>query len=206
MLIVAASFTVILFVTDLIISGYYSIGYSITAHREQYYFAYQAYVIGLIIVSLILLIKTYLSSNDKTLKAQCFYLSLGFLAPFLTIFTVTILMQLGYKINMLMLLPISTAIFVIFVVKCENEHKLIDMKRLLPWSKENKFSAQVNLIANRFAESELDLKAANKEFERLLLLHCKNKGYSKRRSAKLLGIGTSTLYYKLEKFEIDWKD
>jgi len=199
---IASGLSIVLLFSDLIISDYYSIQYSITAVKEQYYWMYQVFVLGIILSSIAILLRSLFWPKNIKLQTQSYYLFIALIIPFVTIIGVTLLMQAGYQINMLMILPVATLLFVVFVVKCEKHHELVDIRRLLPWSKENKFASQMNLIASRCSLGEISLKEANNEFQRLLLEYQKDKGKNKNQAAKSLGISRSTLYAKLDTLNI----
>ena len=200
----AGMLSIALLFSDLIISGYFDIQYSITAVKEQYYWVYQVFVLGIILSSVAVLLKNLIWPKNTKLQTQSYYLLVALIIPFVAIVGVGSLMLVGYQINMLMILPVATLLFVFFVVKCEKYHGLVDIRRLLPWSKENKFASKVNLIASRCSLGEISLKDANNEFQKLLLEYQNDKGKSKSQAAKNLGISRSTLYLKLDTLKVEW--
>jgi hypothetical protein len=159
--------TVLLLFTDLVISGYHSNGYSITANREQYYGFAPLFVLLTMIVSVALLTRVSFSQKyELKNKIQASYLLMAFAAPFVVIFAVIVAIQLGFKMNAMMAFPVATTLFFIFIVRSENNHRLVDIRRFLPWSKENKFANEVINIANQYSRNDVSNKDAHKLSDR----------------------------------------
>ncbi len=190
--------------TDLVISGFESNGLVPTAVKADFYWIFQAFALGTIAASILLLSKQIFFSKvsiDKQLK--CFYLLIGFLSPFITVICVIVMMQLGINISAVAIVPIATTLFVVFMVKSEQQHGLIDLRRFIPWSRENKASKKVNLIFTRLTLKEITLKEAENEFQKLAIEYQKeltNNNISV--AAKNLGISRSGLYSKIEKLSM----
>ncbi len=193
---IATILTIMLLFTDTILSGYYSIGYSITAVKAKFYGAYQFYIIGLITTSMVLLLKqVFKKEQSSEIQIKSLYLFIGFAAPFATIFIVTVLMQLGYKINMLMVLPIATAIFVIFVVKSESNHRLTDIRRLLPGSLERNVSNDLMNIMDNYTLHKISYKDAVKELETTLVNYSTDKSLNNiSKTAEFMQSPRATVY------------
>ena len=195
----------VIFSTDFIVSGYYWIGYSITAVREQFYWSYQIFVFASIILTIGLLIHSVKKSTLQN-KTQSKYLLAAYSIPYSVILTVSVLMALGFKINMLMILPISTAISLAFIVLSEENHQLVDLRRLLFWSPESKSSRKLNIIFRQLDKGEISLFDAEKAFQRVCIEHQKRKTRSNSARAKALGIARSTLHDKAERLDINLKE
>ena len=192
--------------TNLVISGYESNGYVPTAKKESFYWIFQVFALGTISSSIIILCKKAFFSNtevDIQKQLQSFYLLIGFLSPFIAVLAVIFLMQIGVNINAVAVIPIATTLFVIFMIKSEQDHRLIDLRRFIPWSRENRASKKANLIFSKLALKEITLKEAENEFQKLAIQYQKdltNNNISA--AARNLGVSRSSLYAKIDKLSM----
>lgn len=190
--------------TDIIISGYKSIGYSITAVKSSHYWIFQVFALSLITLSLVSLVKVIILNDDVIQKVQSIYLLLGFMAPFVTIICVIVFMQLGYKINAIAIVPIATTSFFIFLIYSEKSHGLIDIRCFLPWSPQGMYRREVRRIANLFTLQQINMAEAKRQQEKAtteyLMKAYKHKSIN--RIANELGVSRSTLYAILDRHDI----
>ncbi len=199
--------TLLFVFSDIIISGYYYNGYSLTAHKEQGYWIFQIHALVFIFTSLGILAKeAFFTKTTPESKTQSFFVFWALLTPFLSLAALIITMQMGYKVNALMIIPVTTAIFFLLIIKSEPEHDLTDFKRFIPFSPENRFARKMNRLAIDSFKEKTGIKDSTSEFQKLLLEYQKNKGCNKHQAAKNLGISQSTFYSKLSALEVEWKD
>lgn len=204
---IATCLSLLVLGSDTIISGYTEKGYSITAVKQEYYPLMATFLVFNLLGSILILSwQLFLKRSSIEKETQCFYLFIGFLTPFSVTIFVILSVYLGWNFSAIGVLPISNLLFFLFIVKSENYHHITDVKRFLPWSFESKASKQCNTILTKCIREEIGLKQANDEFQRLVIEYQKNKGYSKLASAKKLRLSKSTLYSKLQKLEINWRD
>ena len=89
--------------------------------------------------------------------------------------TVLFLMNVGLKINATGLLPISTALFVWILVYSERRHRLTDIRRVVPGTRENKVTQQLQEVFTKYAAGEMGYQDASNEIELLLLAYSYDK-------------------------------
>ena len=116
-------------------------------------------------------------------------------------------MWAGVKINALIILPITTTIFVIFTLKTEAKHKLTDIRRHIPFSVERKASTMLQEIIGKYAREEISHPEFLEEVERLSIKYKYQKsGRTILQTARAMKIPRSTLYSKARRLGIKIND
>ena len=209
-LFVCSAISALLIITDSVISGYISDGYTITADKGNMYYLFQVFALGCIFISSGILIKNvFFKTEDVFIQIKSFYLLAAFSCVFVTVVSIILLMSLGIQFNGLASIPIATTLFAIFVVLTESRHELVDLYRFMPWSIQSQASRQVKRITYLLLAGEITISEAEERFTKLLIetqikqnkLNCGDAKITK--IAKILGVGRSTLYAKIERLNID---
>ncbi len=190
--------------TDVVISGYINNNGVLNSNKSEQYWIFKAYVFSLILISLLSLIWKTLASQDKK---KSIYVLVAILAPFTVIAVVMVLVDFGYRVNSMAVIPVATTFMFLFIVLSENDHLLTDIKRSIPWSKESRIAYKSVLLMEQFSRKEITRKEYNFEQERLYLeyLLAKTNGKSANDLAKKIGEPVSTIYRLLQKHDIKMK-
>jgi len=134
----AALLSGLILFTDLVIAGHYSIGYSISAVKGEYYWTFAAAIILGMLISISVLVYGQRNASTQIKSTRCLY-SLYALCPIVLVaLIVTICKLLNIPLNATAIMPVATTLFLFIVIKTESKHKLSEIKRLLPMSLERK--------------------------------------------------------------------
>ena len=203
----AIAIALLVLFTDQIIIGNTSLGYVMTAVKGPKYFIFQFFAIGLLFTSVSFLIYGFITTNNNTTQIQCSYILLA-LSPLVIISSIIIiLMEAGYKINAVGLLPIASALFLLITMRSESEHRLTDIRRFMPFSSERKTSREIMEIYSSYTKDEISYRDCMTKIERLLVMNKYNKsGNNASATAKLMGMPRSSLYSIFNRLKIDVKD
>ncbi len=208
--VVASALSAALLFSDAIVAGQYPIDYSVTAVKGPYYWLFASYLITALSINIAVLLYAYKSTGTKpNLEAtRCLY-SLFALAPVMFVALLTVLLKVAeININAAGLGPIATAIFLVFVLKGESQHKLSDIRRFLPYSPERKVSANlINLIDDYvYAEDKTGAyKKLQAGVEREVIFYTLEKcDHNITKASDMMGLkNRSSLYSMLNRLDID---
>ncbi len=198
----------LILLTDLVISGYHSNGFSITADRERFFGIAPAFVLLMSVASIAILVVVKTSSKSETKnKVKAHFLLIAMLVPVVVITAVIIAMTLHLKMNAMIAFPVATTLFFLFIIQSEKKHKLSDMLRFNPFSLESKFTNEMRDIAKRFASNEITLKESNNEIQKAHIKYALaiSKDKSVTQISKDIGVPTSTLYSIIERHNLKQK-
>ena len=192
---------------DTIIAGANSLGYVMTAQQGPHYILFQITVFIYLLSTISCLLYGYRKSKSHITQIQCLYMMFSFSPLFLTITLIITLMALGFHINAIALIPISTTLFLIIVFKSESKHKLTDIRRFMPFSSERRTSQEIMEIYSNYTQDEISYRDCMIKIERLLVMNKYNKsGNNASATAKLMGMPRSSLYSIFNRLKIDVKD
>jgi len=123
----AALLSSFILLTDFIIVGYYSIGYSISAIKGEYYWLFAATILLGAIVCFSTLIYGHRNAETQIKATRCLY-SLYALFPIVLVSFIAIFCKLlSIPFNATALTPIATTLFLFIVIKTESKHKLSEI-------------------------------------------------------------------------------
>lgn len=200
--ILAGFISALILFTDVIISGYQPIEYSITAIRESLYFVYQVFVFGSILIAIAILVVQLRSEKVTKRKIQAFSLLIAFSIPFVVILGITILMMFGVKVNMAIVFSVATTIFLFFTINAHKEHRITDVRKWLPWSQENVATNEIMEIITEYLAEEKSLKEVESTIKKILIEYkLKSCNNNVKQTADKLQIPRSTLYSMLKKID-----
>lgn len=198
-----------------IIGGERSLGYTVTAVRGPFYWVFQAFSLTAFVSAVLLLIKGTKYSEQKgsrvaedhMVEIQSSYTLLA-LSPIVIVgLAIMILMNIGVQINAVMVFPVATTLFLLVTLKSEAEHKLTDLRRFLPWSKERRTSREIMEIFSSYSRDDANYRDAVGEIEKLLVLHKYQKsGGNASKTAQQMGMPRSSLYSIFNRLSIKVND
>jgi len=186
-----------------IIGGERTLGYSVTAIRGSMYWMFQAFSLLAFVAAVILLIKGTQHSNeggsrdldDHLVEIQSSYTLLALSPLVIVSLVIMIAMNIGLKMNAVWLLPMATALFLVITLKSEAQHKLTDLRRFVPWSRERKTSREIMEIFSGYTRDDTSYRDAVGEIEKLLVMHKYQKsGGNASKTAQQMGMPRSSLY------------
>lgn len=194
--------------TDLIVSGYYSIGYSVSAEKGPLFQLFSFYVFVALFGGAYVTFKGYRTAASQIESVRCF-LSLMALAPMTLVCVMSMLFKiLDLPVNATGLIPIATTLFLIIVLKTESKHRLSDLRRVMPLSLERQTTARMMDLLDEYIQNQnqkdvyKDLQAGiEKEIINYSLEKCDNNVTA---TSKMMGLkNRSTLYSMMNRLGID---
>lgn len=206
---ITMSVSVLMLFTDSIIAGHYSIGYSVTAIQGPFYLAFVLYLVAKLLANVVTLLQGYLRAKSTLGSIRCAY-SLVALAPvMIVVVTAIILKMTNSGINAAGIFPIATTLFLLLIVKGESQHKLMDIRRFLPFSAERKAATDVIQIMDEYTSrnnSGADsFKALRNSIEKKIIFYTLHRcDYNVSKAAEMMGFESrSTLYSMMNRLGIN---
>ena len=197
--------------SDHIISGHYSIGYSVSAEKGDFYWSFAALVIIGMLSSCITLLYGYRNASTQMKATRCLY-SLYAITPFLLVALVVMIFKLlNIPLNAIMVLPIATTLFLIITIKTESKHKLSEIKHLLPLSLERKTANHFLIMLDEYVQNSNEdnvYKNLQANIEREIICYSLKKCNNNiSHTANMMGLKSrSTLYSMLNRHGINLKE
>ena len=197
--------------SDVIVSGYYPIGYSITAELGDYYLVFFVYVFVLQISSIAICAFGISRSKKQLDSAKCFYTLMALAPVFLVLFQTALFKLFSISINATGFLPIATTLFMAIVLLTESKHKLSDIRRFLPLSPERHTTHRLMDLLDDYVHNE-DRSNVYRELQDNIEYEIVS--YSLRRcnsnisqATKMMGLkNRSSLYSLMQRLDISLED
>jgi len=195
-LILGGAVSLIYLFSDLVLSGAESLGPGVTAIKGPFYLIFQITMFSgflFVIMSLLWMRKT---TDSYLTKTRCTLILLALLPVIIAAMSVIVLMQLNVKVNAAGLIPISTSIFLILVLRMERSHKLTDVRMLIPGSEENRVLGELMEAFSNYSIHGGHHKDTLNEIERALVMY-KHVSMSDKPTAEIaaaMGMPRPTLY------------
>ncbi len=197
-----ASLVIGLFASQGIIAGVEPInGFSLTRIPGDYYWTFQAYLFGGLILAISLLIYGLRFAETNIARQKCLVVLISAATPIFMAMTVVALMALGVQVNGVIFMSLSLSIMLGLIVFAEEKTRLFRLLTLLPYTRERRFHKQMlDKITGCIAISEdtgqqaLNLKQMMKELEGSVVEHV--LGYyngNQKRAAQALGVSEATI-------------
>jgi hypothetical protein len=203
----SSGLSLIILLTDSVVSGATSIAYAPTAEQGQQYWLFQLLFVGMLFLISGVLIRGYLKAKDHVAEIQCGYTLLGLLPIVIVALSVVTLMSFGVNLNAAGIIPICTTFFLLITIKGELTHKLTDIRRHIPFSLERQTSSQIMDIFSRYAQDEVNYRNGMAELERLLVMHKHSKSQGNvTQTAASMDIPRSSLYSIFRRLGIEVKE
>lgn len=208
---IATAISVTILLTDLMIAGQYSIGYTITAIKGPLFWVFSLYLLIALFANAIALLYGFRTAGSKIDSIRCKH-SLLALTPVMLVFIVAIIFKIAdIGISAVGFVPIATTLFLGILIKTESKHKLSDLRRLLPLSEERQTTNQFMDLLDAYIQNSgnnsayKDLQAGvEKEIILYSLKKCEN---NITKTAKMMGLkNRSTLYSMMNRLDLNPKD
>jgi len=204
---VAACFTFSL--TEAMVSGVISLGYTITAVRGEYYFIFQFGSILTLLFSISFLVTGIFCSTSKDSIVKCLCVALSILPILVTGFAVIIFMQLGWKVSGAVLLPLSTSLFLAICLMTENKHGFTDIKKWLPMPENLLRKNKAKQTFQHFIDGKISYTDAKDQLNIEMLSHSiKSHNGNISATGRKIDIDRGTLYSMMRRLKIknQWKE
>ena len=205
---IATVISSLILLSDLIIAGHYSIGYSISAVKGDYYWLFAAMAILGISTSVSVLAYGYRNAETQIKSTRCLYSIYALIPIFLVGLTTVMCKLLNIPFNATAIMPIASTLFLFIVIKTESKHKLSEIKRLLPMSLERKTADNfLNMLDEYVQNSNKEdvYKNLQSSIEREIICYSLEKSNNNiTHTANMMGLkNRSTLYSMLNRHGID---
>lgn len=205
---IAAALSGLILFSDLVIAGHYSIGYSISAVKGDYYWLFSASAIAGTLISISVLVNGHRNASTQIKATRCLYSLYALIPIFLVASVVLTCKLLNIPLNATAIMPVATTLFLFIVIKTESKHKLSEIKRLLPMSLERKTADKfLNMLDEYVQNSNKDnvYKNLQASIEREIICYSLKKSNNNiTHTANMMGLkNRSTLYSMLSRHGID---
>jgi len=200
--VIASAFAVAIMLSNYIVSGLTSIGYSLTAIKGEFYLSYLAYVALCFLITVSTLVYGSLRAANDEKRNRCLW-ALVSLLPIIVIGSILVaLLHFEVKINGSGLIPLATSLFLLITLKTEKQHHLTDVRRYLPFSAERKANKELQEIFTKYTFNLITYKELKTGIEVLGLRYKYSKSDNISQIARDVGMGRSTISGLLSKHHI----
>lgn len=187
-----------------IVSGIKSLEYVFTAVRGDQYWLFQAVAITVIMQMAYLLYRGYRKAVDHDVQIRCAYTALALMPQVFAAFLVIALMNMGFNVNGAMILPVATTLFVAIMLISEDQHRITDIRRFIPFSDERRTSNQIMDIFSSYAKDQASYREAINQIEKLMVEHKYEKNNRNATyAAERMGMPRSSLYSLFNRLDIN---
>lgn len=196
--------SLMLMLTDLVVSGVESWGYVVTAVRGDLYNVFQVMALLLTAQIVYLLYKGYKNADSHTSQIRCAYSAIALTPLVLAVLLVILLMNLGFHINAVVFFPVATTLFLVITLASEEKHRLTDIRRFIPFSDERRTSNQIMDIFSSYAQDQANYRDSITQIEKLLVEHKYEKNNRNATyAAERMGMPRSSLYSLFNRLGVD---
>lgn len=205
---VALSVSLLIMFSDLIVAGYVSIGYSLTAVVGPYFFVFSLFVLFSLSACVATLVAGVKNAKTAMAANRCLYSLLAFSPLLLVSFLALALKLSGASMNGAGIIPVATSIFLYILLKSEAKHQLTDIRRYLPLSQEKRSANEFLRLMDQYAQSDNKPNAFSElreGIERQAVLYTLAKCDDNiTKAATMMGVqNRSTLYSMMRRLKID---
>lgn len=200
---VCVLFVLGIFFSDLIITGYTYLPYSVTATKGDLYFLFRIFALLFFLMLFTTIINNYVNAKAIEQKVHYFYTLLAFLPLTIICSAVVFLMAMDFNINAIMLLPVASTLFLIISLKGESSTTLpFDWRSWLPLSLEHRLRGKLRAAEQKYINKSSSHQETMMQIEKALLEYQRDKhGGSIAKASKTIGIMRSTFYSKMNRFD-----
>ncbi|GAA6138808.1 hypothetical protein NBRC116583_25550 [Arenicella sp. 4NH20-0111] len=189
--------------SDSIVAGSRSLGYVFTAVRGEYYGVFQLLSLAFMGLLPFVLYRGYVRAQNHNTQIRCAFMGMALVPHFLSVILVILIMNLGFQVNGAAIFPFATTLFLVIILASENQHKLTDIRRFIPFSHERRTSNEIMDIYSKYARDQQSYREAISEIEKLLVTHKYDKtGRNASSTAELMGMPRSSLYSLFNRLKI----
>jgi len=183
--------------TDLIIAGSAPLGYAVTAITGDYYYIFRILILAGFLTTVSLLIIGLFKAKSRVQKNRCMTILLSYSPIILGATYVIVSMWFGATQNAAGVVPVATTLFLLLVLKYENEHRLTDIRTVLPFSMEKETVQGIKSAFSKYSMCEAHHKETLAEIEKLLVIYKHSKARQEQSVSELareMGLKRPTLY------------
>lgn len=190
---------IILF-SDYLISGATRSSYTVLRLPGNYYWIFLIYLFLCLLVGLFLITRSIYSAESPLDKRRHIVIFYSLFPLIVTLAFVFIMIQIGSNINLSILLPLCSLIFILVYLLTENKIDLFRFLVNIPFSIERKAYSQLNqrileYIAKTQTDETIPLKILISEIEHIFITSALEvKDGNHNQAAELLSISLSTVY------------
>ena len=186
--------------SDVFITGATNTAYTVLRLPGNYYWLFLAYLFLCLLLGLYFILRSiYHASNplDKRRHIVIFY---SLFPLILTLAFVFVMIQIGANVNLSILLPICSLIFILVYLLTENKTDLFRFLVNIPFSNERKAYKELNTrvleyIAKTQTDEPVSLKNLMSEIEKIVITNALEiKDGNHNLAAELLSVSLSTVY------------
>ena len=207
--VVASIFSILMFIPEILLSGYESIGYSITRVPGTFFPLFQFYLIATLLASIGILLSGAINSKNRMVSKRSLLLLISVLPLVFFTVIITLTLSFGIKINGTVILSLMTSLMLVILIYCERQYRLFKFLSYIPYTHEHELRTRASRLVDQMiddlfsSESPVKFKDIRSEFEATLIqLAIESTGGNKTHAAKILGIGKATLHRKIEGLQI----
>ena len=152
--VVATGIVGLIFSTDMIIAGQYSIGYSISAELGNQYWIFAVFLFSSLIASIGVCVYGINTAKKHLDSVRCIYTLIALCPVLLVFFLSTVFKLTQVNVNATGFLAMATTLFLAIVLVTESKHKLSDIRRFLPMSPERKTTNRLMDLLDDYVHNE----------------------------------------------------
>ena len=186
--------------SDLVISGAFRTSYTILRIPGKYYWLFQIFTLFCLIAGTYLIWRSINRSKNPLAKKRRTVILYSFIPIIFTAFLVITLMHFGFLINLSILLPLSTLVFLMAYLFTETRKDLYKFLIYIPNSSERIAYKELNdrvieYMSKTQMEEQISLKEAMHTIEKVFVTRAlKIKDGNHNLAAELLSTSMSTVY------------
>ena len=203
---VVALICLLLLLTDLVVAGAQSNGYSVTRVPGGFYWVAPVYASTMLFVALTLIAYGYVKSNLPGEKVQFIYLFLAVLSLAIPVLVAIAAMALGYSINAAFIFPIGVTCFLGFLTHAIQNDKLLDIRFWLPFTTRNQLrkamKEELMVYRSGWTMSAKERKQNQEKIFILKMILDYQGSCTQKEIAEKMGISESSLSKKLKEYGI----
>ena len=186
--------------SDIFISGATFSSHTILRLPGNYYWIFLSYLFSCLMVGLFFTLRSIYKAEHPLDKRRHIVIFYSLLPLILTLTFVFVMIQIGTTVNLSILLPISSLIFLLIYLFTENKIDLFRILVNIPFSEERKAYVQLNTrvleyIAKTQTDEPVPLKDFLNDIEKIFIKNALEiKDGNHNLAAELLSISLSTVY------------
>jgi len=193
-------------ISDQIITGAKPLSYTVTAIKGSNYWFFQ--VISAVALSngAYALTREAQTATLKMQKSRCIKMLVAYIPILVGSLGVLVLMRNGFQVNATMVLPVTSIFFLGFLVYSERQHRLTDIRRLIPGTHENRIMDELHQAFAKYAAKEVGYQDAKATIDALLVSYAYDKHEGNvTHAADFMQVPRSTLYTIMGRLKISKK-
>ena len=189
--------------SDLIVAGTMPAKYAVTAIKGSYYFIFQFIAISGFALTLYTLTRRYLTVHDSNVQLRCFYAIIALSPIIITSLIIIIMMRMDYPYTAVVLIPLSTTLFLALSILTQKHNDLMSISHRLPFSSTRLAEKEFLTIFRSHMDGKIGLVETKSALEKVLIQSALDKSHGNvTHAANKLMIKRSTLYSIVNRLEM----